>query len=75
MQCIVYTVYMCFPHHAGSTPDICRSAVTSSYQDLNGAVLSRLDVFCKVLVLERRGEGEERVRLYLSNLNSPTLSY
>lgn len=57
---------MCSPHHAGSTPDICRSAVASSYQDFNGSVLSCLDVLCKVLVLygeekrrEERGEKRE----------------
>lgn len=51
---------MCSPHHAGSTPDICRSAVTSSYQDFNGTVLSCLDVLCKVLVLYR-GRGGKRI--------------
>ncbi|TNN75972.1 hypothetical protein EYF80_013735 [Liparis tanakae] len=53
-------------HKDGScgTPDVCRVAVTGSYQDFNGTVLSRLDVLCKVLVLypseERRRVGEGR---------------
>lgn len=61
--CNVLYICMCLPHHAGSTPDVCRGAVTSSYQDFYGTVLSRLDVLCKVLVLveERR---EERKMAY-----------
>lgn len=55
---------MCWSHHAGSTPDVCRGAVTSSYQHLNGTVLSRLDVFSKVLVLKRRGQ-ERRLTVHL----------
>lgn len=45
---------LCSPHHAGCAPDVSWGTVSGSYQDLNGAVLSRLDVFCKVLMLFRR---------------------
>lgn len=40
-----------WPHHAGSTPDVCGGAVTCADQDFDGTVLSRLDVLGKVLVL------------------------
>ena len=45
-------------YHAGGAPDVGRRAVSGSYQHLDGAVLPRLDVLGKVLVLNR--EGEER---------------
>lgn len=38
-------------HHAGCAPDVCRCAVASANEHLQGAVLPGLDVFCKVLVL------------------------
>lgn len=41
-------------HHAGGAPDVRRGAVTSSDQNLNGAVLSRLDVLSEVLVLDNK---------------------
>ena len=47
-------------YHAGGAPDVCRRAVPGSYQHLDGAVLPRLDVLGKVLMLRR--EGEERRR-------------
>lgn len=43
-------------HHAGGAPDVRRGAVTRSDQDLDGAVLSRLDVLSKVLVLGNEDE-------------------
>lgn len=43
-------------HHAGGAPDVRRGAVTRSDQDLDGAVLSRLDVLGKVLVLDNKDE-------------------
>lgn len=47
-------------HHAGGAPDVRRRTVPGSYQDLNGAVLSRLDVLCEVLVLFRGGRKREK---------------
>ena len=64
---VMYCIYVCvcLPHHAGSTPDVCRGTVTSSYQDFNGTVLSRLDVLCKVLVLHREEDRKDNtVELY-----------
>ena len=53
-------------HHACGAPDVSRSAVPSSYQDLYGAVLSGLDILCEVLVLrdseEEIGEREYKER-------------
>lgn len=52
-------------HHAGGAPDVRRGAVTRSDQDLDGAVLSRLDVLGKVLVLDNRStrcEGRDEWR-------------
>lgn len=44
------------PHHAGCAPYVSRRAVPSADEHLQGAVLPRLDVFSKVLVLQREGE-------------------
>lgn len=67
---ILFTVcsHTYFLYHAGSTPDISRSAVTSSYQDFNRPVLSRLDVLCKVLVLraDKSGEKKDKAMFYQS---------
>lgn len=59
-MCAQACVCLC-AHHAGGAPDVSRSAVASSYQDLYGAVLSGLDVLCEVLVLGERKEREEIV--------------
>lgn len=42
------------PHHAGCAPYISGCAVSCADENLQGAVLPRLDVFSKVLVLNRR---------------------
>lgn len=47
-------MHVCSPHHAGGAPDVSRSAVTGSYEDFDGAVLPRLDVLCKVLMLSAK---------------------
>lgn len=52
--CVFVSDALSVSHHAGSAPDVCWGAVTCSNQDLDGAVLSRLDVFSKVLMLDNR---------------------
>lgn len=41
-------------HHTSCAPDVSRGAVPRPYQHLQGSVLSCLDVFSEVLVLNRR---------------------
>lgn len=54
--CALVSDALSVSHHAGSAPDVRWGAVTCSNQDLDGAVLSRLNVFGKVLVLDNKDE-------------------
>lgn len=62
-------------HHAGGAPDVRRGAVTRSDQDLDGAVLSGLDVLGEVLVLDNKDEMSRTRRVALVLLLIPTHSH
>ena len=40
-------------HHTSSAPYICRWTITSTYQHLQTAVLSRLNIFGEMMILEQ----------------------
>lgn len=52
-------------HHAGCAPYISRCAVSGANENLQGAVLPRLDVLSKVLVLKKEEMGENVLKTWI----------